>query len=476
LTKKIAIIGTGPSSWSVFHALSAHPNSCELTIIDAGKRFASCSTTNFKSGQKGKFGSSHMYDTVGSKLSFSGQSNFSLAHGGLSTVWGAGIRLWSEDSISCLGVEVDKFYGEAKELLTRMEYSGDRETLNFPENYLIESKRLPPGTYLANLFLMKKSEDAIKVFPTPLAVSTEGSNSCRGCGQCLSGCPYGSIFDSGIEFDRRYSKQEFKYLTGVVEAVTEVSESVAVRLMKTNGEQATIHFDDVYLCAGAIGTPAILMQSGFLRPYVEVADSQVFYFMGLKVPHAVKEKQFALSQATLEASKDSNNPFSASLYLCNEEVRERISNLIATKMYGLRVVVPSFVDRFLFLGIGFLDSKNSGKILLNRNSENRVSVSTDLNPRSRILVMQALKIIARYLRKNGLLVFSRMAIIPKPGEGFHSGASLTLGGEYVDETGLLRGTKHIHVSDVSLLPFIKPGAHTFTSMALNAALITWDSK
>ena len=105
-----------------------------------------------------------------------------------------------------------------------------------------------------------------------------------------------------------------------------------------------------------------------------------------------------------------------------------------------------------------------------------VSVSTDLNPRSRILARQALKIIARFLRKNRLLVFSRMAILPKPGEGFHSGASLTLGGEYVDETGLLRGTKRIHVSDVSLLPFIKPGAHTFTSMALNATLIKWGSK
>jgi ferredoxin len=474
--KKIAIIGTGPSSWSVFHALSAQPNSYELTIIDAGKRFASSSTNDFKSGQKGKFGSSHMYDTVGSTLSFSGQSNFSLAHGGLSTVWGAGIRLWPEDSISCLGVEVDEFYDEAKELLTRMEYSGDGETLNFPENYLVESKSLPPGSYLASLISLKKSRDTVKVFPTPLAVSTEGSNGCRGCGQCLSGCPYGSIFDSGIEFDRRYSDKEYEYLTGVVETVTEVSESVAVSLIKTNGEHATIHFDDVYLCAGAIGTPAILMQSGFLRQCVEVADSQVFYFMGLKTPHIVKEKQFALSQATLDSQVDSDNPFSASLYVCNKEVRERISNLIATKMYGLRVVVPSFVDRFLFLGIGFLDSKNSGKISLNRNDENKISVSTDLNPRSRMLVRQALKIIARFLRKNRLLVFSRMVILPKPGEGFHSGASLTLGGEYVDETGLLRGTKRIHVSDVSLLPFIKPGAHTFTSMALNAALIKRGSK
>ena len=477
MAKRVAIIGTGPSSWSVYEALSAHTNSCSITIIDAGKRFSPHSANDLKSSQKGKFGSNHMYDTDGSLLSFSGQSNFSMAHGGFSTVWGAGIRLWSEESISCLGVDSSLVYGEAIEMLTKIDYSGDRETLNFPENYLVEKKSTPPGSYLANSVTRKTSQNTIKLFPTPLAVSTEGTNSCRGCGQCLSGCPYGSIFDSGIEFDHLINEKKCNYLTGVVETVSEANNLVAISLIKTSGERVTTEFDEVYLCAGAIGTPAILMRSGFLHRCIEIADSQVFYFIGLKTPNKAKEKHFALSQATLNSDEATTNQFSASLYLSNKEVRERISNFITTRLFGLRIPIPSFVDRFLFLGIGFLDSENSGKIVLKHSSgENKISVSANSNPYSRILIRQALKSIAQRLRSDRLFVFSRISIIPAPGEGFHSGASLTLGGEYVDESGLLRGTERIHVSDVSLLPFVKPGPHTFTSMAFNAAVIKRASK
>jgi len=477
LTKRVAIIGTGPSSWSVYEALSAHADSYSITIIDAGKRFSPHSANNFESGQKGKFGSNHMYDTNGSLLSFSGQSNFSMAHGGFSTVWGAGIRLWSEESISCLGVDSSLVYGEAKKLLLKMPYSGDRATLNFPKNYSIEKKANPPGSYLASKITKETSRNELKIFSTALAISTEGANSCRGCGQCLSGCPYNSIFDSGVEFDSIITQQKCNHITGIVETINESNNLVVVRYIATSGQIVSIDFDEVYLCAGAIGTPAILMRSGFLQPHIEVADSQVFYFIGLKTPSAIKQKQFALSQATIISGDDTANEFSASLYLSNKEVRERISNLIATKLFGLRIPIPSFIDRFLFLGIGFLDSENSGKIVLKfTETGNKINVSSKSNPNSRIFIRQALKSISQRLRRNGLFVFSGISIIPDPGEGFHSGASLTLGGEFVDESGVLRSSQHIHVSDVSILPFIKPGAHTFTSMAVNAAVIKRASK
>jgi len=472
LTKRVAIIGTGLSSWSVFEALSTQDNSCSITIIDSGKRFSPETAKNFESGQKGKFGSNHMYNTDGSLLSFSGQSNFSMAHGGFSTVWGAGIRLWPEESISCSGVDSNLVYDEAKKLLIKMHYSGDRATLNFPENYSIEGKANPPGSYLASKITRESSRDRLKIFPTALAVNTEGVNGCRGCGQCLSGCPYNSIFDSGIEFDHAINQQKCDYITGIVETIKESDYSVGIRYVTTSGEIETNNFDEVYLCAGAVGTPAILMRSGYLQPQIEVADSQVFYFIGLKPPNMNKQKQFALSQATLISDEVETNEFSASLYLSNKEVRERISNLIASKLFGLRIPIPILVDRFLFLGIGFLDSENSGKIVLRlAETENKIYVSSKPNPNSKILIRRALKSISRRLRKNALFVFSGISVIPDPGEGFHSGASLTLGGEFVDETGILRNSEHIHISDVSILPFIKPGAHTFTSMAINAAVI-----
>jgi ferredoxin len=320
--------------------------------------------------------------------------------------------------------------------------------------------------------MTEASRDRLKIFPTALAVNTEGDNGCRGCGQCLSGCPYNSIFDSGVEFDRAFNQQKCFYITGIVETINEFDNSVGIRYVTDSGKIETNNFDEIYLCAGALGTPGILMRSGYLQPQIEVSDSQVFYFIGLKIPNKIRQDQFALSQATVISDEVATNEFSASLYLSNKEVRERISNLIASKLFGLRIPIPIFVDRFLFLGIGFLDSENSGKIVLKlTETENKIHVSSKPNLNSKILIRQALKRISRRLRRNGFFVFSRISVIPDPGEGFHSGASLMLGGKFVDETGVLRGSEHIHVADVSILPFIKPGAHTFTSMAINAAVI-----
>jgi ferredoxin len=400
-----------------------------------------------------------------------------MAHGGLSTVWGAGVRLWSEGSIDRLGVDSNWIYAEARDLLSKMKYSGSNETLNFPERYSVEEKSTPPGLDLYTQIKSQNLRSKVKVFATPLAVSIEGENSCRGCGRCLSGCPYNSIFDSGLYFDQIFQREKVKSIVGVVDTLTESNGLVEVKYSAPNGTVENLVFDEVYLCAGAIGTPAILMRSGYLSTTIEVADSQVFYFIGLKKPSRTSKKNFALSQATLTSDETNLLKFSASLYLSNKDVRERISNLIASKLFGLRIAIPSFIDRFIFLGIGFLDSNHSGQMVLNRDKmTNELTVSVQSNPNSKHFVAQAVKSISRRLRSSGLFVLSGMVITPDPGEGFHSGASLPLGGKHVNHSGELRGAEHIHVSDVSTLPFIEPGAHTLTSMAFNSAVIKSSKK
>ena len=71
----------------------------------------------------------------------------------------------------------------------------------------------------------------------------------------------------------------------------------------------------------------------------------------------------------------------------------------------------------------------------------------------------------------GLLSIPLGTRIPPPGAGFHIGASLPLGGDYLDMHGYLVSNKSIRVLDASILPKIPAGAHTFLTMALIRALI-----
>jgi ferredoxin len=474
---EIAIVGSGLSAWAVFQSLSARVSSQDsITIIDSGYRFSvDTSDKGLLAGQKKQFGSAHMYDTKGSGLDFSEQSNYSMANGGLSTVWGAGIRLWSIDSLSGIPVKSDDFYAASKFLLERLPYTGTARTLNIPVEFDIAEHSPPAGSDHFNFLFNDGGYSNIKVFPTPLAVDVLGSTKCRGCGGCLTGCPYNSIFDAGIAFDSIVRAKKLSRIAGVVWRLVPLGSKVQVDFDDEADRPVQRIYDTVYLCAGAIGSPAILMRSDLISHQIDVLDSQVFYFIGIQWPRREKDsKEFALSQATISAESGPGIEFTASLYESNEDVRNRISDLVAKKLFGLRFRPLQFLDHFLFFGIGFLDSSASGKIRLSLEEDSRVKARSIGDPGTVSKVRQALRQIAKSLLRKGLLVIPWISVVPQPGAGFHSGAALPLGSALVDSKGCLRTHPSIHISDTSLLPYLKPGAHTFTSMSLSSSLILGD--
>jgi hypothetical protein len=215
------------------------------------------------------------------------------------------------------------------------------------------------------------------------------------------------------------------------------------------------------------------MRSKLLPNQVKVADSQVFYFMGISYFKKNKKNEyFALSQATIESNVGDDCEFMCSLYSCNSDVRKRISELIASKLFGLKIYIPKFLDRILYLGIGFIDSTQSGSIQLDLiRDTNEIKISSKQNPKSKQVIRSALRKIARTTRKSKMFTLTWFYQMPNPGAGFHSGASLPAGGTFVSENGTLRSRESIVIADVSILPFVKPGAHTFTSMAINTAMV-----
>jgi ferredoxin len=472
---RIGIIGSGLSAWAVFESIKERITPEDsITIIDGNKRYSNRNTQLGANGLKTKFGSAHVYDVTGSGLQIQEQSNFSLAHGGLSNTWGAGIRLWGKEHLESVPIKTQAIYEAAIALLEKIPYSGDNYALNFPTSFDIHSNQSPRGSNsFAELFFKKANDGVRPVTKTGLAVSVVGQNACRGCGSCLSGCPYGSIFETGTRFDKSLRNGEFEFIEGLVWELKKSATGTSIFYKSPRKTIESIEFDKVYLCAGAIGTPAILMRSKLLPSQVKVADSQVFYFMGISYFKKNKQNEyFALSQATITSGINEDSEFMCSLYSCNSDVRSRISDLIASRLFGLKIKPPKFLDRFLFLGIGFIDSTQSGTIqldLVQNSSEIQVTSSRNLN--SKKVVKKVLKKIAQRTRKAKMYTFTGFFQMPNPGAGFHSGASMPAGGTYVTDKGNLRSLESVVIADVSILPFIKPGPHTFTSMAINTVMV-----
>ncbi len=472
---RILIVGSGLSAMAAHAAISdTKKTDAEITVIDVNSRYVNqAKRSATSSAKKTYFGSDHMYSKFHSMNSVVEDQPLSYAAGGFSTVWGAGIRLWDRSLLEENFANLEDFYRSAEVLLSKIPYIGDKETLNLPKNFHVDGNSLKeqPNTFEA----IDRQNDisGIHTFVTPLAVTTSGTKACVGCGLCLSGCPYGSIFSSTQYFDDLLLRGRINRIQGRVEILSQVGDKVEVQYRNSSGETNLSIFDRVYVSAGALGTPIILMQSGLTPLNLQIKDSQVFYFIGLyKRPKKISDVKFSLSQMTITDIRN----YSASLYECNVDVRNRIASLIKDKCFGLKIPVPRFLDRYLFLGIGFLDSDHSGSIQLFRGHKDEVVIEKQNNPKTAKSVRKAIRSIKNRLRRDRFWVIGRLTQTPPVGAGFHLGAGLPLGSEHVAENGTLRNAKGVYIADVSLLPKIYAGSHTFNSMSLNHQIIMRDLK
>jgi ferredoxin len=261
------IIGSGLSALAIYKALADLGEGDEIYLIDTNTRHKNTpEKLSSGSAQKNLFGSGHMYETIMFDGSESSSLSFSRAAGGLSTVWGAGIRLWDPSIIKELHVGSDKFYVSAKHLLSEVPYFGDNESLNIPLHIPVDQISPPYQSKSFSRTVRNQLDDQVKYFDTPLAVSTQGANSCVGCGLCLTGCPYGSIFNAANYFDRLLIEQKLNRIQGKVSQLNQVHDRVEVTFENESLHKEVRIFDRAIVCAGAIGTPIILMKSStFLK-------------------------------------------------------------------------------------------------------------------------------------------------------------------------------------------------------------------
>jgi len=228
-------------------------------------------------------------------------------------------------------------------------------------------------------------------------------------------------------------------------------------------------FDEVYLSAGAIGTPLLLLNSNLLTKHLIVKDSQVFNLIGLRRPQKISTEDFPLGQAIIKSKTQCSTPFSVTFFQLNKDL---ISNITSGFHPILRYALKrlGYLSKFVFVGIGFLDSSDSNALKI--DIEHKSIAST----RTHGKVAQFLKVFQIMIRCNRITLIKGFFLIPlfqtisKPGHGYHSGAALPLGDELVDDSGRLRSDPRIYISDTSLLRFIKPGAHTFMTMSLIHAI------
>lgn len=467
------VIGSGPTGYAT--ALSLLDQGKTVFIIDPSlPLFPITPNSSQVSAQKGLFGSLEMYK-LSPLAQLTGATSgiaYSEVRGGLSTTWGAGLQVYPDSHFEnwpCKGVGMKNSYQRLLSKIAHV-YSEDALVSRFSWPPEVDSSQ-PSESKLGKLAESSTVLEKILIGHARLAISQRGNRKCQLCSGCLEGCPYDSIFNSGNELLRiAETNNRLQLLSGFVHQIvvpTSSDQPFQIKSVNTNGKLLNFEADNVYLSLGAVGTPALLLRSNIIETKVSINDSQVFYSAFFSRKKMYDANGTSLAKLFVVNKTNDSEDFHLSLYSPNPEITKRIEQKLRD-LVKIKIRVPMFISKRIIAGIGFIEPKHSGKIILEtQNQEISLWKSTNSSTAKKIHAIVA--ILGRDLRRIGLFKIPFSTQIPEVGAGFHSGGGLL---EVVnshesdfDEFGRLRQNKKLMVTDASAMVFNIAGPHTLTAMA-----------
>lgn len=478
--KRVLVVGTGPSGFAVLNSLH---NAHDVWIMDGHADVVDSEiSTKSHLALKMKFGSTHTYvdsRSIGLVDDSKYKLPISYSRGGFGEIWGNGFTPYKTKEIfpEASPVLETGIRNAMQDLLDDIPYTHVPSELDSRfgrEDSWSKSKALSewsPNPIFERFLNTRKGLDTDGLlFGQPSLLLD--SHRCKNCGLCLTGCPYGALFDPGERINQMVASKELdinKFIKGIVKKLESTILGVKVFFDSENIEKIEL-FDEVILSTGPLSTALILMKSGLLPEKFEIPDSQVFYGA------FVSRKRIRPASLTREVGQmvsypgdTLNGDFQISFYAPSELSRSRISQTVFPSWMRY-LKIPRFLSERIVPAIGFLPQDMSGKIVIQSEAQG-FSVTREKNSSSSRSAQKALNRVSRAFRYYGLMNLPLATQIPAAGSGFHIGASLPLGGRYLDDMGYLKNVKGVRVLDASILPKIPAGAHTFFSMALIAALV-----
>ena len=505
MSRRTVVIGSGPAGWAstqgllqrgvrvtvldVGHGLEASlvnrlaglrelasgPNSLSWTSEDIANLTSSDRPTRLAG--KLYFGSDVPYRYVDGMGAISSTTDSVLpvsgSRGGLSNVWGAGALTLSRSDLSTWPVNPDDMIRAYASLskLTPLLARADNLDVRYP---LVTAPTASPPTSARFLRVLDHADGVRQhgvLLGTARLLAQPLGAGCTGCGRCLTGCPFGAIFDSGRLFGELREHSLVDYRPGVfVESIRENDRDVELVVRGPAGRRDHIHANRVLVAAGAVASVALLQRSGMCSPETNVCDSQVFYLPALLKSRWTSDASlFTLAQVfAVSESGDPESDFQLSLYDTSSELAKRFAPTAPRQLRRAVGLISPHLAKRLVGGIGFLHSDVSGSLRVSTlNGETKVTpIRSEKTGPALASVLRKLR---RALGQAGVELVTPLVQVPEPGEGFHVGSALPMAAEAspsgTDPLGRPLGVQRVHVVDATVLPQLHPGPTTYTAMA-----------
>jgi choline dehydrogenase-like flavoprotein len=413
----------------------------------------------------------------------------SFARGGLSTVWGGAVLPSRAGDLVDWPIGLDDLAPHYAAVGDVLDLAGEHDALeaSFPL-YAALHPGLPPSPQTrAVLARARRHATALTrrglcVGAARLAVRSpgDGPRGCRGCGFCLSGCPYGAIWDAGTLVDTLHAHPSFRERSGhVVRRIVASPQGPRVEgVTSDTGAAFAITARRVFLAAGPLSTARIVIDSCRAWQRLFELRYQPYFLLPVLTARDYGEddgRTHALAQVFLEIDDPAVSAYTAHLQLYTSSQRLRAELRRSLSRWGrLGEIVARQLDRRVGAIQGYLHDRQAGPVTL-RASPGRDggACSLDLHAPEqrpeRAVVRRINYRLAAATRSLGIVPLLPLLEIGHPGNGNHLGGIFpmrrTPGLFETDTLGRLRELPGVHIVDASVLPSLPATTFTYTLMA-----------
>ncbi len=390
----------------------------------------------------------------------------SLGRGGLSKIWGALAEPFSLEERAALPFPAEDLDQSYAAVQRRIGVSGGMdadaaELTNLAARGLL--KRHRAGSARAG-FALHPACNAVLVEPI-------GDRSgCTRCGECLTGCPRGAIYDSALELPALRRFVNFTYAPDhFVRAVGEADGRPSVEVETAEG-RATIGAQKILLAAGCIATTGLaLRRVGHTGRPVRLLSNPAAataFLSPLLIGADKPQDAFSLGQLFLRL----HTPVPAAGVIYGADALP--ADLFAARLPLSRPValrVAQALAPALLVATCYASGALSRNELSVREEGDgaRISITGERTNEARAALQGALGALRRHMLRLGALPVPGSTNFLPPGADVHYAGTLPMGGRGAATTRLgdLCGAPHVHVVDGACLPDLPPTHPTLTIMA-----------
>jgi len=501
ISRKIAVVGTGPAGFGVLTALLEQQENYEITVFEIGNGIkkipfnAEVTKENVREYYdaiykeiREKFGfkfpppKTHFAESI-PKYLINGEPKIfhSQFFGGLSNFWGGGSLPFTDVEFQRWPIrrkDIDPYYEKLAKIIgisgrrdALNEYFGE-DFVNLPPMYLTEvTKRLDKV-----INLPVKSPGRYKVYSgiNRCAVETrkEKTNCCKTCGECLAGCFTDAIYSTNYTI-QKYLK-DFRVKTVLGKVIKVDSNGGKLWVKKNDKIEEYTGFSKIYLAAGCPNTTEIVMRSTGISEVELMADNAVYVFpiiyFGLVSPKYFNEPYLSLCNLIWAVVPDNKD-----LYMAQVSIYTNFD-------YMWRYNIPNGLWKWLFRPLVAISRNHIfwARLFVHGNDSQAYSIRLIDDElkfdyaryASNNCISEMMKSLGKAVNRNGFYIPPIPALLQKANS--HYAATLPVDGKFLNVSKNGQIMSNVYICDSSIFPELPAVSLTFTIMA-NACRIATET-